>query len=68
MLNKNERHGKVDQVKGQIKQAVGTVTGNERLKAEGQADEAIGKVEETVGRVTRKTGDAIEQAVKADKH
>ncbi len=68
MLNKNERHGKVDQVKGQIKQAVGTVTGNERLKAEGQADEAIGKVEETVGRVTRKTGDAIEQAVKAVKH
>ncbi|MEQ1729177.1 MAG: CsbD family protein [Vicinamibacterales bacterium] len=68
MLNKNERHGKLDQVKGQIKQAVGTVTGNERLKAEGKADEAIGKVEETVGRVTRKTGDAIEQAVKATKH
>ena len=58
MLNKNERHGKVEQVKGQIKQVVGTVTGNERLKAEGEADEAAGTIEETVGRVTRKAGDA----------
>jgi len=68
MLNKNERHGKVDQVKGQIKQAVGTVTGDERLKAEGKVDEAMGTIEETVGRATRKTGDAIEKAVKAVKH
>jgi len=67
MLNKNERHRKVEQVKGQIKQAVGTVTGNESLKAEGEAEEAIGAIEETVGRVTRKTGDAIAQAVKAAK-
>lgn len=68
MLNKNERHGKVEQVKGHIKQAVGAVTGDERLKAEGEADEAMGTIEETVGRVARKTGDAIDKAVKAVKH
>lgn len=62
MLNKNERKGKVDQVKGRIKQAVGTLTGDEPLKAQGRVDEAVGKVEEVVGRVTRKAGDAMVEA------
>jgi uncharacterized protein YjbJ (UPF0337 family) len=59
MMNKNERQGAVDQVKGKAKQVVGTLTGNNGLKAKGQADETVGKVESALGRNTHKIGDAI---------
>jgi uncharacterized protein YjbJ (UPF0337 family) len=67
MWNKNERTGKLDQAKGKVKQAVGTLTRNDDLKAEGHADEIGGKVEAAVGRTTRKTGDAITRVGKAVK-
>jgi len=60
MWNKNEVNGKIDQAKGRAKQAVGNLTDNDDLKAEGEADEAAGKVQDTVGRGTRKVGEAIE--------
>jgi uncharacterized protein YjbJ (UPF0337 family) len=61
MWNKNERAGKIDQAKGRAKQAVGDLTGNRKLKAEGQVDEAGGKVEEAVGQIQRKTGEAMKK-------
>ncbi len=67
MWNKNERGGKVDQAKGKVKQAVGTLTGDDDLKAEGQVDETVAKVEAAVGRISRKAGDAIMRAGKAIK-
>ena len=45
MWNKNERDGKIDPAKGKVKQAVGDLTHDDDLKAEGQVDEAVGKVE-----------------------
>jgi uncharacterized protein YjbJ (UPF0337 family) len=57
--NKTERNGTVDQAKGKVKQAIGTLTRNDELKAEGYVDETVGKVEAAVGRTRRKTGDAI---------
>jgi uncharacterized protein YjbJ (UPF0337 family) len=65
MWNKNERAGKVDQAKGKVKQAVGTLTGNDQLQAEGHVDETVGKVQAAVGRTSRKTGDAITRVGKA---
>jgi uncharacterized protein YjbJ (UPF0337 family) len=59
MWNANERSGKVDQAKGRIKQAVGGLTADDDLKAEGQVDETVGKVEAAVGRTSRKAGGAI---------
>jgi uncharacterized protein YjbJ (UPF0337 family) len=35
MWKRNERNGKVDQAKGKLKQAVGILTGDDDLKAEG---------------------------------
>jgi len=67
MWNKNERKGTVDQAKGKIKQAVGALAGNERLKAEGRVDETVGKVEAAVGRTGRKAGDAIAHVGRAVK-
>ena len=65
MLNKNEIKGTVDQAKGKVKQAVGTLTGNDRLKAEGQADEVVGKVESVVGGAIRKVEDETTRVRKA---
>jgi uncharacterized protein YjbJ (UPF0337 family) len=59
MPNDDEIKGKLNQAKGRIKQGVGDVTGNERLRDEGVADEAAGDVQEGVGKVKRKVGDAV---------
>jgi uncharacterized protein YjbJ (UPF0337 family) len=67
MWNKTERAGKVDQAKGKVKQVVGTLTGNDKLKAEGQVDENVGNVEAAVGRASRRTGNAITSVGKAVK-
>ena len=59
MWNKNERNGNLDQVKGKVKQAVGDLTGNEGLRAEGKVDETVGKTETAVGGAQEKVGAAI---------
>ena len=65
MWNKSEREGKADQVKGQVKQAVGDLTGDERLKAEGEDDETVGKAKATIGAAQKKVGQTIENVGKA---
>lgn len=40
--------GAAQQTKGDIKEAVGSVTGNDDLKREGQTDQVVGGVKETV--------------------
>jgi uncharacterized protein YjbJ (UPF0337 family) len=65
MWNKTERSGKLDVATGKAKQAVAAVTGNKRLKAEGQVDQAVGKAKVAVGSTQRKVGNAIEAAGKA---
>jgi len=67
MWNKNERQGKVDQAKGKVKQAVGTLTRNDELRAEGHTDETVGKVEAAIGRTRRKVSDAMTRVAKAVK-
>lgn len=67
MWNKNERDGKLDQAKGRVKQAVGSVTGNDKLKAEGKVDETVGKAKTAVGGAQQKVGAAVESVGKAVK-
>ena len=52
--------GKTDVVKGRIKEAAGVLTGNDKLRAEGQTDQAIGEVKQ----VAKKAVDKVKQAVK----
>ena len=59
-MNKDELDGKVEQVKGRVKQGIGDLTDNERLHDEGVGDEAAGEVQEGFGRGRRKVGEAIE--------
>ena len=67
MWNKNERDGKVDQAKGRVKQAVGDLTGNDKLKAQGNLDEAVGKAKTAVGEAQKTVGAAIAGVGKAMK-
>jgi uncharacterized protein YjbJ (UPF0337 family) len=46
--------GTTDKIKGRVKEAVGVVTGNRRLKSEGRMDQSAGKVKKTVARVIDK--------------
>lgn len=59
-MNRDELEGKLDRAKGEVKQAVGHATNDERLHDEGVADEASGKIQEGLGKARRKVGDAIE--------
>ena len=40
--------GKTDVVKGRIKEAAGALTGNDKLREEGKADQAVGKTKQAV--------------------
>ena len=59
MPNKDEIAGKVSQIKGKVKQAVGNATDDPQLHDEGVADEAGGEVREGFGTVKRKVGEAV---------
>jgi len=59
-MNKDELDGKIDKLKGKVKQGAGDLTDNERLHDEGVADEAGGEVQEGFGRGRRKVGEAVE--------
>lgn len=54
--------GKVDEVGGKTKQAVGSVTGDDELRAEGHADEAKGKGEGFMGKVKDVAEDVVDTA------
>ena len=59
-MNKDELDGKVEQLKGKMKQGAGDLTDNERLHDEGVVDEASGEAQEGFGRGRRKVGEAVE--------
>ena len=40
--------GTMDEAKGRVKEAVGDVTGNDKVKNEGKADRVAGKVKDKV--------------------
>jgi uncharacterized protein YjbJ (UPF0337 family) len=59
-MNKDEQEGRMDQVKGNLKQAAGKVLKDDRLHDEGVADEAAGEAQEGFGRARRKVGEALD--------
>ena len=54
--------GKADEVKGRVKEAAGAVTGNDKLRDAGKADQAAGKVKEVAEKAVDKAKDAVKQA------
>ena len=63
-MNRDELEGKAKALKGKIKQAAGTLTGDPDLHDEGVVDEVAGKAQGAVGRVRRKVGETIEDVGK----
>lgn len=53
--------GETDQAKGRIKQATGDLTGDEKLKHEGDKDEAAGKVKKKIGDAKDKLDDVVDK-------
>ena len=53
-MDKDRVDGAAKNVGGKIKEAAGKVTGDEKLKREGQADQIAGKVQNVVGGVKDK--------------
>jgi len=62
-MNKDQVKGRIETAKGDIKEAAGKMVGNERLKAEGRAEQAAGKVQSTAGDVKNNVGNAIKNAI-----
>jgi uncharacterized protein YjbJ (UPF0337 family) len=55
--------GKTDVVKGRIKEAAGALTGNDKLREEGKADQAVGKSKQAARKVADKVTKAIYKVV-----
>ena len=51
--------GAADDAKGRLKEAGGSLTGDDSLKREGKVDKASGKVKDTVGDVSDKAKDVV---------
>ncbi len=53
--------GKTDVVKGRIKEAAGALTGNDKLRAEGKADQAVGEVKQVADNAVDKVKEAVKK-------
>jgi uncharacterized protein YjbJ (UPF0337 family) len=58
-MNKDHLKGAADKTKGAVKDAVGGLTGDDKLQAEGKLDKAKGAVHDAVGNAK----DAVKRAV-----
>lgn len=66
-MAKQETEGKVNELKGRAKEAVGIVTGNSELEREGSRQRTEGKVQESMGKARRKVGEFVEDVAEAIK-
>jgi uncharacterized protein YjbJ (UPF0337 family) len=56
--------GRTDVVKGRIKEAAGALTGNDKLREEGKADQAVGMTKRAAQRVVDNVKKAGDKAIK----
>jgi uncharacterized protein YjbJ (UPF0337 family) len=61
-MNKDELKGKMENLKGRAKEAIGSVTGNKEKQAEGTAERIQGAGREKVGEVKRDVSRDIEES------
>ncbi len=59
--SKDRIDGKVDEIAGRGKSAVGDLTGDEQLKSEGDADQASGKLKQGVADLKDKADDLVKK-------
>ena len=61
MADHDRIEGSAKNMGGKIKEAAGNVTGDEKLKAEGRADQVEGKVQNAVGGAKDSVRDAFKK-------
>jgi uncharacterized protein YjbJ (UPF0337 family) len=52
-------HGATDEAKGRVKEAAGTLTGDDKLKREGKIDRGAGTVKDKVHEAADKVKDTV---------
>lgn len=62
MVDENRISGTARNIGGKVESAVGNVTGDTKLQAEGMADKVAGKAQQTVGQAADKVRDISSQA------
>jgi uncharacterized protein YjbJ (UPF0337 family) len=55
--------GKTDVAKGRIKEAAGALTGNDKLREDGKADQAVGKSKQAAQKVVDKLKKAVDKVI-----
>jgi uncharacterized protein YjbJ (UPF0337 family) len=68
MVDKDRVEGSAKSVGGKIKEGVGKMTGDEKMKREGQADRVEGKVQNVVGGVKDKIREHDREDEKGERH
>jgi uncharacterized protein YjbJ (UPF0337 family) len=53
--------GKIDIVKGRIEEAAGALTGNDKLRAKGQTNQAVGHVKQSVNKLVEKVTERMRE-------
>ena len=56
-------HGSTKVVKGRVEEATGVLTGNDKLRAKGQTDQAVGHVKQAAEKGVRQIKDAVRKIV-----
>jgi uncharacterized protein YjbJ (UPF0337 family) len=62
MVDKNRVDGSAKNIGGKVKEGIGDVTGDSKMKTEGKADQAEGKIQNTIGGIK----DSVKDAFKKD--
>ncbi len=52
----------VDEAKGRVKEAAGAITGDDKLKREGEGDQAVASVKDAADNVADKAKDLVDRA------
>ena len=60
-MNRDEREGKSENLKGRVKEASGALLDDEKLQKEGADQRAAGELQEDFGKLRRKAGEALEE-------
>ena len=60
-MDKNRIKDTAEQIKGSIKEAVGKVTGNDKLTVEGKAEQLAGKAQAQVGKAKDAARDLLKK-------
>ena len=63
MVDKDRVDGSAKNIGGKVKEGIGDVTGDSKMKTEGKADQAEGKIQNAVGSIK----DTVRDAFSSDK-